>query len=187
MDGINLDNDPSYSSSARYDDSDSHSDYDLPTTPSTSRFSQLKGSARTSSLQCSGTSSKKKKKKVKHANRVQVDLDNPLSSLVIPDGLKNHQIFCVNMYTAGIQAVTKNVMKFIDGMECAICHNKHSFDQCPILNDIPYTKRCFISNCLQMNETQKKMLATIHRIDATWGTDIHNNDDDGDEECKYRY
>ena len=32
-----------------------------------------------------------------------------------------------------------------------------------------------------MNKTQKQMLAAIHRIDAIWGTDIHN-DDDGDDD-----
>ena len=65
-------------------------------------------------------------------------------------------------------------------MSCAICHQPHSFDKCPILNDIPYIKKHFISYCLQMNKTQKQMLAAIHSIDATWGTSTNNDDDNDD-------
>ena len=60
-------------------------------------------------------------------------------------------------------------------MDCAICNNKHTFDKCPILNDIPYSKKHSISFCLQMNKTQKQMIAAICGIDATWGTNINNN------------
>ena len=45
---------------------------------------------------------------MKRANQVQVDSNDLLASLVIPDDVENHQIFCVNMYTAGIKAVTPN-------------------------------------------------------------------------------
>ena len=114
------------------------------------------------------------------ANRIQVDVHDPLTSLVIPDGMENHQIFCVNMYTAGLRAPKKDVIKFTDGTKCAICHKPYSFDQCPILNDIPYIKKHFISYCLLMNKTQKQMLVAIHHIDATWGADINNDDDDDD-------
>ena len=58
---MNLDDDPPYPSSACYDVFDSDSNSDSPTRPSLSRFSLLKGSAWTLSLQRSGTSSKKKK------------------------------------------------------------------------------------------------------------------------------
>ena len=89
----------------------------------------------------------------------------------------------VNTYQAGLRKVTKDVTKFTDGMKCAICHQPHTFEKCPILNDIPYIKKHFISYCLQMNKMQKQMLATIHCIDATWGTDINNNDHfDGDDD-----
>ena len=52
----------------------------------------------------------------------------------------------------------------------------------PILNDIPFIKKLFISYCLQMNKTQKEILAAIHRIDAMWGTDSNNNDHDDDDD-----
>ena len=124
----------------------------------------------------------KKKKIARYVNQVQVNVNDHIASLVIPDCLENYQIFCVNIYTAGLRAVTKDVTKFIDGMNCAICHKLHSFDQCPILNDIPYIKKHFISYCLQMNKTQKQILAVIHHIDATWGTDINNDNDDDDDD-----
>ena len=133
------------------------------------------------SLQRSGTSLKKKKK-VKRANRVHVNFNDPLASLVIPDGLENQQILRVNMYTIGIRAAKKDVTKFTDGMDCAICHKKHSFDKCPILNDIPYIKKHFIFYCIQMNKTQKQMLKAIHQIDGTWGTDNNDDDDDDDDD-----
>ena len=186
---LHLDNGSVYSFSSRYDDSnsDSDSDSDLHSRPPLSRFSGLKCSARTSSLtRFAPSSSKKKKKKTptRHVNRIQFDVHDPLASLVILDGLENHQILLVNMYTAGLRKVTKDVTKFTDVMKCIICHQPHSFDQCPILNDIPYIKKHFISYCLQMNNTQKQMLAAIHCIDATWSTDInhdnHNHDNDND-------
>ena len=68
-------------------------------------------------------------------------------------------------------------------MDCAICHKKHTFDQCPILNDIPYIKKHFVSYYILMNPTQKQMLSTIHRIDANWDTE--NNDDDCDEDFSH--
>ena len=91
------------------------------------------------------------------------------------------------MYQAVLRKVIKDVTKFTDGMKCVIYHQLHSFDQCPILNNIPYTyiKKHFISYYLLMNKTQKQMLVAIHRIDATWGTDIinnNNNNDDDDED-----
>ena len=69
-------------------------------------------------------------------------------------------------------------------MKCAICHKPRSFDQCPILNDIPYIKKHFISYCLLMNKRQKQMLAAIHCINVIWGTDIndHAAADDNDKD-----
>ena len=73
-------------------------------------------------------------------------------------------------------------MKFTNGMDCPICHNKHSSDKYTILNDISYVKEHFISYCLQMNKTQKQMIAAVCRIDATWGTNINNDDTDDDDD-----
>ena len=71
-------------------------------------------------------------------------------------------------------------------MKCAICHKPHTFEKCPILNNIQYIKKHFISYCLQMNKTQKQMLTAIHRLDATSGTatvnNNNNNDDDDDDD-----
>ena len=120
-----------YPFSVPCDASDSDSNFDLPKKPSPSRFSWLKGSTRTSSLQRSGTSSKRKKEKnMKRTNRVQANIKDPLASLVIPDSLENQLVFYVKMYKASIWAKNKNVTKFTHGMNCAICHNKHSFDKC---------------------------------------------------------
>ena len=66
-------------------------------------------------------------------------------------------------------------------MSCAIYYKPHSFDKCPILNDIPYIKKHFISDCLQMNKTQKQMLAAIHSINTTWGTSTNNDNNDDDD------
>ena len=99
---------------------------------------------------------------------------------MIPDDLDNQQIIRVQMYTYGLRQVKKDPTKFTDGMNCAICHKPHSFDKCPILNDILLIKKHFISYCLQMNKTQKQMLAAIHSINATWDTSTNNNNDDDD-------
>ena len=85
------------------------------------------------------------------------------------------------MYKAGIRLIKKDPTKFTDGMKCAICHKQHSFDKCPILNDIPFLKKHFIGYCLQMNKTQRQMVAAIYSIDATWGTRDDDDDDDDDD------
>ena len=125
------------------------------------------------------SSKKKKKTTTRRVNWIHVDIHDPLAPLVVPDGLKQQQIMRVN----SLRKVTKDVTKFTDDMKCAICHQPYTFEKCPILNDIPYIKKYCISYCLRMNKTQKQMLAAIHRIDATWGTDIiinnNNNNDEG--------
>ena len=114
-----------------YDDSNSDSDSDsnILTRPCLSRFAGLKDSARTWSLHCSVTSSNQKKKKVRHTNRVKVNLKDPLASLVISDDLESHQLFRMHSYIAGIHAVKKDLTKFTNGMNCVICYQKHSFNQ----------------------------------------------------------
>ena len=85
------------------------------------------------------------------------------------------------MYTAGLRQVTRDPVKFTDGMSCAVYHKPHPFDKCPILLNIPFLKKHFIAYCLQMNRTQKQMVASIHSIDATWGVaDLNLDDNDGD-------
>ena len=168
LDNMNLTDGPPHYLSTCYYDFNSDSDLDILTRASPSHFTVLKGSARTSSLQRFVTSSNNnKKKKVRLANCIQVDLKGHLASLVIPNDLEINQLFRVHMYEAGINVVKRDATKFIDGMDCAICDKKHSFDQCPILNDIPYIKKHSILYCLQMNKTQKQMLAAIQCIDAT--------------------
>ena len=161
---LHLNNGPKYSSHSLYDDSASDSDSDAPSRPPSSCFSSLRGSARTLSLtQFSPSSFKKKKKKrtTRCVNWIQVDMHDSLTSFVVPDGLKQQQIMHVNMYQAGLRKrkVTKDITKFTDGMKCAICHQPHTFEKCPILNDIPYIKKYFISYYLQMNKKQ-----AIHRM-----------------------
>ena len=91
------------------------------------------------------------------------------------------------MYKTGIRQVTKDLAKFTDGMSYAVCHNPHPFDKCPILLNILFLKKNFITYCLQMNRTQKHMVASIHSIDATQGVDnlnvdANNNEDDDDDD-----
>ena len=105
---------------------------------------------------------------------------------MIHHDFKNPQLFRVHIYEAGIITVTQDSTKFTDGMDCSICHKKYSFNQYPVLNNIPYIKKHLISFCLQINKTQKQMLAVIQCIDATWGIDINNSyDDDDDDDADY--
>ena len=182
---LHLPNGPKYSSHSKYDDSDSDSNSDVPSRPPASRFSGLRGSFRTTSLtRLSPSSSKKKNKKslTRRVNQIQVDIHDPLVFLVIPDDLEQQEIMHVHMYQVDLRKVTKDITKFTDGMKCAICHQPHTFEKCPVLNNVPYIKKHFISYCLQMNKTQKQMLTAIHRIDASWGTATNNNDADADDD-----
>ena len=112
--------------------------------------------------------------------RLVVDLSDPCASIIVPDGLQQHEIMRVNMYQNALRQVTKSPTKFADGMKCAVCGKPHPFDKCPILNDIPFLKKHFISFCIQMNRTQKQMTTAIHKMDATWGVDDDDDDDDDD-------
>ena len=113
-----------------------------------------------------------------------IDVNDPLATLVVPDGLQQEEIFRLKMYTCGLKQVTRNPSKFTDGMKCAVCGEQHSFDKCPILLDIPFLRKHFINYYIQMNKIQKLMVASIHSVDASWGIndDSHNNDDDFQEE-----
>ena len=96
---LELPNGAPYSSRSQYDDSDS--DSVLPRRPAPSQFSGLKDSARTMSLTRSTPSSSKKKKKKKkttrRVHRIQVDINDPFASLVVPDDLENQEILCVHI------------------------------------------------------------------------------------------
>ena len=113
---------------------------------------------------------------------LKVDVHDPFATLVVPEGLKSHEVLRLNMYTAGIRQITKSPTKFTDGMKCAVCHKPHSFEKCPILLNIPLLKKHFIAYCLAMNRTQNQMVASIQKIDATWGNDDNDDDNDDDDD-----
>ena len=53
---------------------------------------------------------------MQHINSVQVELKDPLASLVIPVDLKNNQLFLVQSYVTDIRGVKKDITKFTDDM-----------------------------------------------------------------------
>lgn len=55
-------------------------------------------------------------------------------------------ILRIQCYTAVVHAVTAEPSKFIDNISCAICKEKHKFDECPILLDTVYLGKVF--HCL---------------------------------------
>ena len=97
LNDLRLLNDSSSSSQSKHDDSDSDSDYHVPRRCASSRFSGLRDSARTTSLSCSNplSSNKKKKKKTttRRAHVMKIDVNDPLASLFIPEGLQQEEIF----------------------------------------------------------------------------------------------
>ena len=126
-----------------------------------------------------------------------IDVMDPLASLVIPDGLKQEEIFRLKMYTSGLKQVTKDPSKFTDGMKCAVCGRQHSFEKCPILLNIPFLQKHFINYCIQMNKVQKQMVTSIQKVDATWGVtasdddssdgdDVSNDDDSNNNEADFQ-
>ena len=180
---LKLMNGTSSSSHSQYDDSDSESDADIPRRSTPSRLFGLRDSARTTSLSHSAPSSSRKKKKktpTRRTNVFQVDVNNPLASLIVPNELQQHEVFRVKMYKSGLKQVTRDPAKFTNGMNCAVCGKQHTFDKCPILLNIPFLKKHFIIYCIQMNKTQKLMVASIHSVDTNWGVTDINNDDDND-------
>ena len=71
------------------------------------------------------------------------------------DNMSPVNIFRLNMYTADIRAVTAKPNRFPDDMKYAICKEKHTFDKCPVLQDVPYLRKVFIAYCLLWKRTQK--------------------------------
>ena len=126
-----------------------------------------------------------------------IDVNDPLASLVIPDRLQQEEIFRLKMYTSGLKQITKDPFKFTDGMKCAVCGKQHSFEKCPILLNIPFLQKHFINYCIQMNKVQKLMVASIQKVDATWGVpdssddssdsdDVTNDDDSSNNEADFQ-
>ena len=73
-------------------------------------------------------------------------------------------ILGLHMYTAGIRAVISKPNKFTDGMECAICGEKHSFHKCKTLLDISFLRKHFIAYCLQWKRTQRQMTTAVNKL-----------------------
>ena len=71
-----------------------------------------------------------------------------IEKIKTPVNMSNVDIICLNVYTAAIRAMIAKPNKFIDSMEYAICGDKHTFDKCSILNDIPYLRKHFMAYCL---------------------------------------
>lgn len=88
-------------------------------------------------------------------NQVSIDFRDPCAFIVTPADMVPHDILRVQMYGVCLNAIVKQPAKFTDGMECAICHKKHIFANCPTLKDIDYLQKHFISYCIIMNYTKK--------------------------------
>lgn len=91
--------------------------------------------------------------------------------------MSNVDIFCLNMYTAAIQAVITKPRKFTDGIKCSIWGDKHTFNKCSIINDIPYLSKYFIAYRLQWKRTQKQMttVTAVNKIQAAAIADGNND------------
>ena len=97
----------------------------------------------------------------------------------------NVDLLWLRMYTTAIWAVISKPNKFTDGMECAICGDKYTFDKCKALLDVTFLQKHSIAYCLQWKGTQQQMTTAVNKIrsdafevDDTDGQDtVLNNSD----------
>ena len=136
-----------------------------------SNLRRLRSSERTSSLARSKS----------NINSLQISIADPLALLEIPRKLTNAQIYAVQRYKAAVSAVNVNPKKFTDDMNCAVCGQQHSFDECDWLKDIDFLRKFHIQFCLLMrritNATAKVAVNSIDDIPADDATDFPSGEE----------
>ena len=158
VDGLDL----KYSSSCHHANSNDSED---DSTPQRKPYGKLKHSKGTSSL----------KQTSKQLHSINNNFWDALASLNTPDDVLPVDIRQLQMYTAGTCNVTTNPSKITDNMTCDVCHEKHSFNKCPILLDTSYLKKHFVAYCSLWNRTQKQINLAAKRIQTT-AVDSDNDD-----------
>ena len=146
--GLELSDGPTHPASRHHTD-DSDDDTDDDKTPSQSKLCSLQKSKGTALLRRSNTT--------RSIHKIKVNFQDPSASIKIPDSMCNADILRLQMYTAGICVVLSKLNKFTDGMECAICGEKLSLDNCTTLLVISFLRKLFIIYCLQWKRTQRQM------------------------------
>ena len=92
---------------------------------------------------------------------------------------RRFKIFRIGVVEGSAKCATRGKRTKFEGVLSdarKVCHEPHSFEKCPVLLNIPFLKKHFIAYCLQINRTQKQMIASVYTVDATWG--VHNDDVD---------
>ena len=101
-------------------------------------------------------------------NSVQVQFTDG-SSFDLPSDAKEDVEFIAQQYSAAVHSVQADPRKFSSSSPCVVCQESgHSFDACPVLNDIPLLKRHHIAYCANAKRLQKMMTtrAAVNRLAA---------------------
>ena len=61
-------------------------------------------------------------------------------------------------------------------MACAICGEKHSFNDCKTLLDVDFLKKHFIAYCLQWKRIHRQITTAVDRLEAAVVADANDQD-----------
>ena len=90
-------------------------------------------------------------------------------SFDIPPDTKDDVEYIAQQYTAAIHSIQADPRKCSSSSQCVVClETGHSFDNCPVLNDIPFLKKHHIAYCANQRRLQKMMTtrAAVNRLAA---------------------
>ena len=118
------------------------------------------------------------------ASLYTVKIQDPLDSLYVPDDLNELDLYRVSMYKSGVRAVTSKPTRFTDDMKCAICNDKHKFDQCPVLANPDFLRTHFIQFCVLHNKIRKLLTKQVMQVKtASPPPDIEDQSTDDDDDA----
>ena len=120
---------------------------------------------------------------------IHMDPNNPLASLVVPDDLGRLSEYVDNYSTAVINNINKDPRTFDITKPCLVCEQTgHTFENCSVLNNIPFLQRHYISWKIYLAKEHKRQTEAmtnkqINQLEYQYRE--YNNEDLDEEEMVF--
>jgi hypothetical protein len=127
-----------------------------------------------------------KNKSPKQVNSIHMDPNDPLASLNVPNDVGRLSEYIDNYSTAVINNINKDPRTFDTTKPCLVCgETGHTFENCSILNNIPFLQRHYISWKIYLAKEHKRQSEAmiekqINRLEYQY-RDSNNEDLDEEE------
>ena len=118
-------------------------------------------------------------KRIVPIHAIEVDMQDPLDSLLLPDEMTERECDLCNRYTSYVNSIQKSPTMYDISLPCRVCNKPgHNFDGCEILKNEPLLRAHYIGYCIETHRLRKiaeKHTADIHRLTTENATDYNFN------------